>query len=141
MEATQLMEELETMEKQGFFARIFGRRRDDEYEDFEDVPEKTGPYLRVHSTSQYTVRIRRQVIAFDDAVAAADGIKRGEQQILNLTSADPSLRERIKDFLAGVNYAQEGTWEEVGEHVFLLAPRQAHVESAPPSPRMAAAGN
>ena len=82
-----------------------------------------------------------QVVAFDDAVASADGLKRGEQQILNLSSADPALRERIKDFLAGVNYAQEGTWEEVGENVFVLAPRTALVESAPASPRMASAHN
>jgi cell division inhibitor SepF len=138
----ELMEELQTAERQGFFARIFGKRGEDEYEEYEttDGREVPGSYLRVHTT-QYTVRIRRQVVAFEDAVAAADGLKRGEQQILNLTSADPSLRERIKDFLAGVNYAQEGTWEEVGEHVFVLAPRFALVEAAPPTPRMTAAQN
>lgn len=133
------MEELDTVErKTGFFARILGGRSRDEYDDFD---EPTGSELRLHSSHTYTVRIRRQVVAFDDAVAAADGLKRGEQQILNLTSADPGLRERIKDFLAGVNYAQEGTWEEVGEHVFLLAPRNAMVESSPGTPRMAAAHN
>ena len=134
------MEELQIAEKQGFFARLLGRHREDEYDEF-DIDAPKGSYLKVHGTAQYTVRIRRQVVAFDDAVASADGLKRGEQQILNLSSADPALRERIKDFLAGVNYAQEGTWEEVGENVFVLAPRTALVESAPATPRMAAAHN
>ena len=136
------MEELETTEKQGFFARLFGRHRDDEYDDYEDDATRPAPnHLKVHTSHLYTVRIRRQVMAFEDAVSAADGLKRGEQQIVNLTAADPALRERIKDFLAGVNYAQEGTWEEVGEHVFVLCPRTAHVESAPATPRMTAAHN
>jgi len=137
------MEELETTEKQGFFARLFGRHRDEEYEDyeFEEPTRSSSGHLKLHTSHQYTVRIRRQVMAFEDAVSAADGLKRGEQQILNLSAADPALRERIKDFLAGVNYAQEGTWEEVGEHVFVLCPRTAHVESAPASARMTAAHN
>ncbi|MBA3725342.1 MAG: cell division protein SepF [Armatimonadetes bacterium] len=137
------MEELETTEKQGFFARLFHRRNDDPFEEYEseEVQESSNEYLRVHHTTQYMIRIRRQVLAFDEAVAAADGLKRGEQQILNIASADPTLRERIKDFLAGVNYAHEGTWEEVGEHVYLLAPGSALVESVPATPRMTAAHN
>lgn len=135
------MEELETVERHGFFARIFGRHREDEYEEVEvDGRAPSGSHMRLQPT-HYTVKIRRQVVAFDDAVAAADGLKRGEQQVLNLTSAEPALRERIKDFLAGVNYAQEGTWEEVGEHVFILAPRTALVETVPATPRMSAAHN
>lgn len=133
------MEELQTVEKQGFFARLLRRHREEEYDDYEvDAPR--GAYPKPPN-AQYIVRIRRQVVAFEDAVAAADGLKRGEQQILNLTSADPGLRERIKDFLAGVNYAQEGAFEEVGEHVFVLAPRTALVETTPATPRMAASHN
>jgi FtsZ-interacting cell division protein YlmF len=68
-------------------------------------------------------------------------LKRGEQQIMNLSSCDETLREKIKDFMSGVNYSQEGTWEELGTNVYLLAPVHANVEVAPASPRMAAARN
>lgn len=116
-------------EKPGLLERLFGRR-DVEFEETEEVEQSAS----ARRAAVYTCTVRRHVIAFEDALAAADGLKRGEMQVLNLTSADPTLREKIKDFLSGVNYAQEGTWEEVGEHIYLLAPLGTHVECSPPSP-------
>lgn len=133
------MEEMELLEKPGLFTRIASvfSRHDDENDDqeFADAP---APRTFGH---RYHITVRRQILSFQDAVAAADGLKHGEQQILNLTSADHALREKIKDFMCGVNYAQEGTWEELGEHIFLLAPATAFVEVAPASPRLAAQRN
>ncbi|MDR3692922.1 MAG: cell division protein SepF [Fimbriimonas sp.] len=90
---------------------------------------------------RYTVTIRRQITAFDDAMAAANGLKRGDQQILNLSGTDDPTRQKIVDFMCGVNYAQEGTWEEIGENVYLIVPSNAYVEVAPPTPRMSAMRN
>jgi cell division inhibitor SepF len=92
-------------------------------------------------THRYTVTVRRQITSFDDAMAAAVGLKRGEQQILNLTATDPTLRQKIVDFMCGVNFSQEGTWEEVGEHIYLVAPGHAYIEVAPPTPRVNAIKN
>lgn len=126
----------ETIAKPGIFSRLAGlvTRTTDEYEDDYEAPAATP--LRVHSATRYSITVRRQVVSFQDAVAAADGLKRGEQQVLNLTMATADLREKIKDFMCGVNYAAEGTWEELGENVYLLAPASAFVEVAPASPRM-----
>ncbi|RYG28563.1 cell division protein SepF [bacterium] len=82
---------------------------------------------------RYTVTVRRQIVSFEDAMAAANGLKRGEQQILNLVNTDLVTRQKIVDFMSGVNYAQEGTWEELGENVYLVAPAHAFVEIAPAS--------
>ncbi|MCW5938912.1 MAG: cell division protein SepF [Fimbriimonadaceae bacterium] len=132
----------ETFEKPGFFSRLAGLmsrpREDEQYDDF-DTPQPST--LRLHTSHRYSVTVRRQVVSFQDAVAAADGIKRGEQQILNLSMASPELREKIRDFMCGVNYNAEGTWEELGEHVYMLAPAMAYVEVAPASPRMTAQSN
>lgn len=131
----------EMVEKPGFFTRLletFGKPADEFEDDADYTP--TSP-LRVHSAHRYHVTVRRQIVSFQDAVAAADGLKRGEQQILNLTMAPPDLREKIKDFMCGVNYTAEGTWEELGEGVYLLAPASAFVEVAPASPRMTADRN
>lgn len=137
------MEELQEVARPGLFSRIFGRFRQDEYDEYADaeVATESPKHRTLDKARMYHITVRRQVVTFADAVAAADGLKRGEQQILNLCSADSQLREKIKDFLAGVNYAQEGTWEELGEHVYLLAPANARVETAPPTPRIAAAQN
>lgn len=138
-------EQLELQEERtGLFSRVKGwfNRNDEEYEEeaYESqnyVPQAT----RIHARGTVQVTVRRLVQSFQDAVAAADGLKRGEQQILNLSACDESLRTKIKDFMCGVNYSEEGTWEELGEHVYLLAPPNTHVEVAPATPRMQAAKN
>lgn len=134
------MEQMELEEQQGFFTRFMSRFQREEAE----VPELEShnpTTFRVASAHKYQITVRRQIVTFQDAVAAADGLKRGDQQILNLTGADLALRDKIKDFMCGVNYAQEGTWEELGENVFLLAPSFAYVEVAPATPRMQAIKN
>ncbi len=126
----------ETIERPGFFSRLanmMGRHNDDYVEDPESAPTSVG--LRLSTVHKYHVTVRRQIVSFQDAVAAADGIKRGEQQILNLSLCASELREKVKDFMCGVNYNCEGTWEELGEHVFLLAPVSAYVEIAPANQR------
>lgn len=122
----------ETIERQGLLGRVtswFTQPNHEEAEEFEPVAHR--PPLRLHTAHRYAVTVRRQVRSFQDAVAAADGLKRGEQQVLNLTLAPPDVRERIKNFMCGVNYTAEGTWEELGEHIYLLAPSTALVEVAP----------
>ena len=77
----------ETIVKPGIFSKLAGlvNRHQDDYEDDFDAPVATP--LRVHSAHRYSITVRRQVVSFQDAVAAADGLKRGEQQVLNLTLA------------------------------------------------------
>jgi len=129
------MDEMVIEEKAGALSRfmgLFGRR-----EDVEEEPEAVQNNPAVQRPNyRYTVTIRRQITSFDDAMAAANGLKRGEQQILNLSATEPTTRQKIVDFMCGVNFAQEGTWEEVGEHIYLIVPATAYVEVAPPTPRM-----
>lgn len=123
----------ETAGKPGFFERILGMVHRHEAEDFEDdrdiVPTS---HVRVGTDYGHHCTVRRQVVTFQDAVAAADGLKRGETQVINLASATAEMREKIKDFMCGVNYTAEGTWEELGDHVYMLAPPHVYVEVAPP---------
>ena len=91
--------------------------------------------MRLSASHTHHFTVRRQVVSFQDAVVAADGLKRGETQILNLSMATSDLREKIKDFMCGVNYSAEGSWEELGEHIYLLAPSTAYIDVAPASPR------
>ncbi len=139
------MEETMLQDKPGFFGRIAGMfTRSEELEDEQETTyERVGSEgsLQLRPNYRYTVTVRRQITVFEDAMAAANGLKRGEQQILNLTGTDPQTRQKIVDFMSGVNYAQEGTWEEIGENVYLIVPSNAYVEMAPPTPRMNATRN
>src|SRR5512132_801836 len=109
------MEEMVLQEKPGLFSRLAGYfTRPDEYEDEEEntaANDGAKSSLSLKSAYRYTVTVRRQIVSFDDAMAAANGLKRGEQQILNLSATDPAIRQKIVDFMCGVNFAQEGTWE------------------------------
>jgi cell division inhibitor SepF len=125
------MEELAYQEKPGFFSRmkgLFVHQDEPEEERFETA---TSPTISLKTAYRYTVTIRRGIKEFDDAIAAASGLRRGEQQILNLAGTDPLLRQKIVDFMSGVNFAQDGTWEEIGENIYLIVPANAYVEVAP----------
>lgn len=138
------MEDYTIQDKPGLFSKFIGIfARTEEPEDDHDVisNETSAPTLRISQNYRYTVTVRRQISSFDDAMAAANGLKLGIQQILNLADTDPITRQKIVDFMCGVNYAQEGTWEEIGDNIFLIVPANAYVEVAPATPRMSAVRN
>lgn len=139
------MEEIDGQERQqGLFGKLAGIfTREDEDSEVEETrePKRMARAAEVRTVYKYHVSIRRQIVSFEDALSAAQGLKRGEQQILNLTQTEPSLREKIKDFMCGVNFSQEGTWEEIGDNIFLVVPANVFVEVAPASPRQMAGRN
>jgi cell division inhibitor SepF len=137
------MEETMLEEKAGFFGRVLSKfTRTDVYEEeVEQMPEKNITTTGMRRDYRYTVTVRRQITSFDDAVAAAHGLKRGEQQIINLTGTEPVLRQKIVDFMSGVNFAHEGTWEEIGDAIYLVVPQNAYVEVAPATARTSALRN
>ena len=130
------MEELELQDKPGFFTRLASMFSRSAEEDASGESEEKGSQVYpLRGSYRYQVTIRRDVLAFDDAYAAANGLKRGEQQILNLTATEPTLRQKIVDFMSGVSFAQDANWEEIGEHMFLVCPAHAFVEVAPSTPK------
>lgn len=101
---------------------------DDDYDEEENEPEaRKSPVIRVHSARTTHVAVR-QPQSFDDARIAADGLKDGRQQIVNLEKTDQAMSERIIDFLNGVTYALNGFVEKVGERVYLFAPSNVQIE-------------
>lgn len=135
-----VVDEMEVQEKPSLARRVVSMfSRTEEYED-DVVPSGRPDQAPARTSYRYTVTVRRQITSFEDALAAAHGLKRGEQQILNLTGTDMATRQKIVDFMCGVNFAQEGTWEEVGEDIYLLVPGHAYVEVAPPSSRLSPYG-
>lgn len=89
---------------------------------------KTAPSLRLQTARGGRVAVRLNAQVFEDAKVAADGLKSGEQQIVNLERATPQMGERIIDFLNGVCYALDGTVERVGEKVYMFVPANVAVE-------------
>jgi cell division inhibitor SepF len=84
--------------------------------------------LRLQTARGNRVAVRLNAQVFEDAKLAADGLKSGEHQIVNLERATPQMGERIIDFLNGVCYALDGTVERVGEKVYMFVPANVQVE-------------
>jgi cell division inhibitor SepF len=84
--------------------------------------------LRLQTARGGRVAIRLNAQVFEDAKLAADGLKGGEHQIVNLERATPQMGERIIDFLNGVCYALDGSVERVGEKVYMFVPANVQVE-------------
>ena len=113
---------------------FFGEEDHEEFEqntqrtDPEAQPQRRSHHLGVHTVRPGRVNVRRNAQIFDDAKAAADGLKSGEQQIVNLERATPQMTERIIDFLNGVCYALDGTVERIGDKVYMFVPANVIVE-------------
>jgi|CXWL01.1.fsa_nt_gi cell division inhibitor SepF len=123
------MEELELQDRPGILSKLTGLfGRSEANAESGEAGNSTQSVYQVRTAYRYSVTVRREISSFDDAYAAANGLKRGDQQVLNLTFTDPVLRQKIVDFMAGVAFAQEANWEEIGDHIYLVAPSSAFVE-------------
>lgn len=111
---------------------IFGVEEPDEDEPQTGPPtpvsSKQAQPLRLQMARGGRVAIRLNAQVFEDAKVAADGLKGGEQQIVNLEKATPQMAERIIDFMNGVCYALDGTVERVGERVYMFVPANIAVD-------------
>ena len=114
--------------RRGIWARIkegFGVSEiEDDYDEIDEGVEgsrRRPVTLRLQSAKVTHVAVR-QPQTFEDARLAADGLKEGRQQIVNLEKTDQDMSERIIDFLNGVTYALNGFVEKVGDRVYLFGP-------------------
>lgn len=120
--------------RRGIWARIkegfTGSDIEDDYDDADEVAEvshRRPVTLRLQSAKVNHVAVR-QPQSFDDARLAADGLKEGRQQIVNLEKTPQDMSERIIDFLNGVTYALNGFVEKVGDRVYLFGPSNTVID-------------
>jgi cell division inhibitor SepF len=128
----------EEYERPGILSRakkfFWGEEDLDEFEeeithhDNEAQAPRRQQHLRIHNLRTSRVNVRRNAQVYEDAKAAADGLKSGQQQIVNLERATPQMTERIIDFLNGACYALDGTVERVGDKVVMFVPANVIVD-------------
>jgi cell division inhibitor SepF len=120
-------------ERQGFWARMrekmFGPEPLDEEEEEAPLAAPGRPAIRLHSARTVHIDVRKCAFSLDDARIAADGLKSGKQQLVNLERTSAPTADRLVDFLSGVTYALDGTVEPIGDKVFLFAPANVQIES------------
>jgi cell division inhibitor SepF len=107
----------------------WGEYDEDEVEFVDETGARRKPTtVRVHSARPTYVSVWLTIQSFENAQQAADGLKEGHQQIVNLEKATPEVCARVIDFLSGVIYALDGYIEKVGEKVYLFTPSNYVIE-------------
>jgi cell division inhibitor SepF len=106
---------------------------DDWYEDDEpygDVEESRREYSPRSLELVRPARLGFELIAADDfevAQTIADRLRAGAPVLVDLSGCDRQLAGRLMDFCSGLVYALEGTLQQVGSEVLLLAPDHVDV--------------
>lgn len=101
---------------------------EDDYEEVDEHGRRRSSSLRLHSSRPTYVSVWLTIQSFETAQQAADGLKEGHQQIINLEKATPEVSARVIDFLSGVIYALDGYIERVGDKVYLFTPSNCIIE-------------
>jgi cell division inhibitor SepF len=118
-------------EKEGFFAkivRLFSGYREEEEGEFEepsldDYPTPKRRWsLRLHSRKDVPI-YRKELSNFENEVEEpAIRLRQGFIVIVNLEKANDETARRTVDFLSGVAFGIRGSYEKIGDKVFLFAP-------------------
>lgn len=91
-------------------------------------------HVRVHMLSPLT---------FNDAQEIGDRVKSGSSVFLDMRSVDRDLEERLRDFVAGLTTAIEGSATDVAQGILLVAPAGVNVsvgDTQSPAHRATGAG-
>lgn len=115
-------------EKDGFFARVkrLFAGEDIYYEEDENpspiLPPKRKGFLRFISPRDVPV-FKRELASFDHQVEeTAHKLRQGFIVVVNLEKASEEIARRVVDFMSGVAFGIQGSYEKVGDKVFLFAP-------------------
>ena len=103
---------------------------DDEFDEIIDDPggSRRPIALRLHPSRIHHISVWKSIQSLENAQEAADGLKAGHQQIVNLEKANPDICGRVIDFLNGVIYALDGYVEKVGDRVYLFTPANYEID-------------
>ena len=88
--------------------------------------------FRIASAREGSITVM-PVCTFADVQKAADRLKAGEPQIVNLEKTDAEIAERLIDFLNGVTYALDGYVEKVAEGAYLFTPSHIAIHADGPA--------
>lgn len=84
-------------------------------------PEKRNKVVNIHATAQLQVVLIRPE-GFANAREIADHLHDKRTVVMNLEKTPDSERGRIKDFVSGAAYAQDGKMKRVAVNIYIVTP-------------------
>ena len=127
----------------GKFKEIIGLGEyEDDFEDLEDteveeeeVQEEIEPIIakqkgnkvvNIHTASTAKVMVTKPT-NYDDAREIADAIKARKIVLVNATTLETKIAQRLVDFISGSCYVLGATLQEIEQRVYLLSPSNVEV--------------
>ena len=127
----------------GKFKEIIGLgEHEDDFEDLEDteveeeeVQEEIEPIIskqkgnkvvNIHTASTAKVMVTKPT-NYDDAREIADAIKARKIVLVNATTLETKIAQRLVDFISGSCYVLGATLQEIEQRVYLLSPSNVEV--------------
>ncbi|NLL31550.1 MAG: cell division protein SepF [Clostridiales bacterium] len=131
-------------------ANVFGKLKEiigmgDDYEedfnDFDDVgleedyeeelepiisKQKGNKVVNIHTSATTKVMVTKPT-NYDDAREIADAIKGRKIVLVNATSLETKIAQRLVDFISGSCYVLGATLQEIEQRVYLLSPSNVEV--------------
>ena len=115
----------------------------DDYEDFDDVEsedeeeneivepviqnnKKNNKVVNIHTTATAKVIITKPT-AYEDATEISDALKSRKIVVVNTTSLENKIAQRLLDFISGSCYSLGGELQQIEKGVYMLAPSNVEV--------------
>jgi len=90
--------------------------------DFDDRrADRSNKVVNIHATTQLQVILVKPE-KFENAAEIADHLRDKRTVVLNLESTNKDIARRLKDFLSGVTYAQDGKIKKVAVSTYIITP-------------------
>ncbi|WP_291653696.1 cell division protein SepF [Clostridium sp.] len=127
----------------GKFKEIIGLGEyEDDFEDLEDTEaeeeeiqeeiepiiskQKGNKVVNIHTASTAKVMVTKPT-NYDDAREIADAIKARKIVLVNATTLETKIAQRLVDFISGSCYVLGATLQEIEQRVYLLSPSNVEV--------------
>ncbi|KGM97369.1 cell division protein SepF [Clostridium novyi A str. 4552] len=117
------IDEIEEMDNEGVPE---GNEEIDNIFDSSNVRNQKGKVVSIHTTTSTKVLILKPM-DYDAAIEICDNLKSRKIIVVNMTSLESKIAQRLLDFIAGASYALGGSLDEIDKGVYIVSPSNVEI--------------
>ncbi|AYF54969.1 cell division protein SepF [Clostridium botulinum C] len=94
--------------------------------DSSNVRNQKGKVVSIHTAASTKVMILKPM-DYDAAIEICDNLKARKIIVVNMTSLESKIAQRLLDFIAGASYALGGSLDEIDKGVYIISPSNVEI--------------
>ncbi|MCD3350213.1 cell division protein SepF [Clostridium botulinum D/C] len=94
--------------------------------DASNVRNQKGKVVSIHTAASTKVIILKPM-DYDAAIEICDNLKARKIIVVNMTSLESKIAQRLLDFIAGASYALGGSLDEIYKGVYIISPSNVEI--------------